>query len=162
VKAKARKVLAEVGRAHKMAAFPRELSGGEEQRVAIARAVVAEPSLVLADEPTAASDGVNGKAVMGILAAIAKKQGRAVLVVSHDARLSGFADRIVHIEDGMLTRRRAASFLRSQVTQQRVEARQREATGAPTQLICDRTARRSVTRRRTWPGVFPERLSRLP
>jgi putative ABC transport system ATP-binding protein len=102
-KAKARKVLAEVGVAHKMAAFPRELSGGEQQRVAIARAVVAEPSLVLADEPTAALDRVNGKAMMGILAAIAKKQGRAVLVVSHDARLSGFADRIVHIEDGMLT-----------------------------------------------------------
>ena len=59
-------------------------------------------------------------------------------------------------------RRRAASFLRSQVTQQRVEARSRKATGAPTQLIRDRKARRSVTRRRTWPGVFPERLSRLP
>ena len=102
-KAKARKVLADVGLAHKMAAFPRELSGGEQQRVAIARAVVAAPSLVLADEPTAALDSVNGKAVMGILAAIAKKQGRAVLVVSHDGRLSGFADRIVHIEDGALT-----------------------------------------------------------
>lgn len=102
-RAKARKVLAGVGLAHKMAAFPRQLSGGEQQRVAIARAIVAEPSVVLADEPTAALDAVNGKAVMGILSAIAKEQGRAVLVVSHDTRLSGFADRIVHIEDGMLT-----------------------------------------------------------
>ena len=102
-RAKARKVLDGVGLAHKMAAFPRELSGGEQQRVAIARAVVAGPAIVLADEPTAALDGVNGKAVMGILSAIAKEQGRAVLVVSHDARLSGFADRIVHIEDGTLT-----------------------------------------------------------
>ena len=96
-------MLAGVGLAHKTAAFPRELSGGEQQRLAIARAVVAEPSVVLADEPTAALDGVNGKAVMGILAAIAKEEGRAVLVVSHDARLTGFADRIVHIEDGALT-----------------------------------------------------------
>jgi putative ABC transport system ATP-binding protein len=102
-RAKARKVLAGVGLAHKTAAFPRELSGGEQQRLAIARAVVAEPSVVLADEPTAALDGVNGKAVMGILAGIAKEEGRAVLVVSHDSRLTGFADRIVHIEDGALT-----------------------------------------------------------
>ncbi len=101
--AKARKVLEGVGLAHKMAAFPRQLSGGEQQRLAIARAIVAEPSVVLADEPTAALDGVNGKAVMGILSAIAKEQGRAVLVVSHDARLTGFADRIMHIEDGVLT-----------------------------------------------------------
>ena len=102
-RARARKVLAGVGLAHKTAAFPRELSGGEQQRLAVARAVVAEPSVVLADEPTAALDGVNGKAVMGIVAAIAKEEGRAVLVVSHDARLTGFADRIVHIEDGALT-----------------------------------------------------------
>ncbi len=101
--AKARQVLARVGLAHKLASFPRELSGGEQQRVAIARAIAAEPSVVLADEPTAALDGENGRAVMGILSAIAKEQSRAVLVVSHDTRLTGFADRIVHIEDGSLT-----------------------------------------------------------
>ena len=120
-RAKARKVLAGVGLAHKMAAFPRQLSGGEQQRVAIARAIVAEPSVVLADEPTAALDAVNGKAVMGILSAIAKEQARAVLVVSHDTRLSGFADRIVHIEDGMLTGEELPHSLRSTIAQQRVE-----------------------------------------
>ena len=87
-----------------MASFPRELSGGEQQRVVIARAIVAEPSAILADEPTAALDAANGQATMAILSAIAKERGRAVLVVTDDPRLFGFADRIVHIEDGLLTR----------------------------------------------------------
>jgi len=97
------KVLASVGLTSKMASFPRELSGGEQQRVAIARAIVAEPSAILADEPTASLDAANGQAIMAILAAIARERGRAVLVVTHDARLFEFADRVVHIEDGALT-----------------------------------------------------------
>jgi len=101
--AKTEEVLVSVGLRSKMGSFPRELSGGEQQRVAIARAIVAEPSAILADEPTAALDGANGEAIMTILAAIAKERGRAVLVVTHDPRLFGFADRIVHIEDGRLT-----------------------------------------------------------
>jgi putative ABC transport system ATP-binding protein len=102
--AKSREVLASVGLASKTASFPRQLSGGEQQRVAIARAIVAEPSAILADEPTAALDGANGQAIMTILSAIARERGRAVLVVTHDSRLFGFADRIVYIEDGVLTR----------------------------------------------------------
>jgi putative ABC transport system ATP-binding protein len=102
-KAKAEEVLESVGLKSKMASFPRQLSGGEQQRVAIARAIVAEPSAILADEPTAALDAANGQATMAILSAIAKERGRAVLVVTHDPRLFGFADRIVHIEDGLLT-----------------------------------------------------------
>jgi putative ABC transport system ATP-binding protein len=101
--AKTEEMLASVGLASKMASFPRQLSGGEQQRVAIARALVAEPSAILADEPTAALDGANGQATMAILSTIAKERGRAVLVVTHDPRLFGFADRIVHIEDGALT-----------------------------------------------------------
>jgi putative ABC transport system ATP-binding protein len=100
--AKAREVLASVGLASKTASFPRQLSGGEQQRVAIARAIVAEPSVILADEPTAALDAANGRAIMAILTAIARERGSAVLVVTHDPRLFGFADRIVHIEDGSL------------------------------------------------------------
>jgi putative ABC transport system ATP-binding protein len=102
--AKTEEVLASVGLASKMASFPRQLSGGEQQRVAIARAIVAEPSAILADEPTAALDAANGRTTMTILSAIARERGRAVLVVTHDSRLFGFADRIVHIEDGALTR----------------------------------------------------------
>ncbi|MGA2817721.1 MAG: ABC transporter ATP-binding protein [Xanthobacteraceae bacterium] len=102
--AKTEEVLASVGLTSKMASFPRQLSGGEQQRVAIARAIVAKPSAILADEPTSALDAANGQAIMAILSAIAKERGHAVLVVTHDPRLFGFADRIVHIEDGSLTR----------------------------------------------------------
>ncbi|MDO9560192.1 MAG: ABC transporter ATP-binding protein [Bradyrhizobium sp.] len=101
-KAKSREALAKVGLPHKLKAFPRELSGGEQQRVAIARAIVGNPSIILADEPTAALDGENGQAVMRILAGIAREQGRAVLIVTHDPRLLPFADRVVHIEDGRI------------------------------------------------------------
>ena len=110
--AKTREILASVGLTSKMSSFPRQLSGGEQQRVAIARAVVAEPSAILADEPTAALDSVNGHATMTILSAIAKERGRAVLVVTHDPRLFEFADRIVRIEDGSLTREQSADMKR--------------------------------------------------
>ncbi len=108
--AKTRDVLASVGLASKMESFPRQLSGGEQQRVAIARAIVAEPSAILADEPTAALDAANGHATMTILSAIAKERGRAVLVVTHDQRLFGFADRIVYIEDGALRHEPSANL----------------------------------------------------
>jgi putative ABC transport system ATP-binding protein len=103
-KARSREALAKVGLPHKTKAFPRELSGGEQQRVAIARAIVGNPSIILADEPTAALDGENGQAIMKILAGIAREQGRAVLIVTHDPRLLPFADRVVHIEDGRIVR----------------------------------------------------------
>ncbi len=101
--AKTKEVLASVGLTSKMQSFPRQLSGGEQQRVAIARAIVAEPSAVLADEPTASLDTANGRATTAILSAIAKERGRAVLVVTHDPRVFEFADRIIYIEDGVLT-----------------------------------------------------------
>jgi putative ABC transport system ATP-binding protein len=99
---RSREALAKVGLPHKTKAFPRELSGGEQQRVAIARAIVGNPSIILADEPTAALDGENGRAIMKILAEIAKERGHAVLIVTHDPRLLPFADRVVHIEDGRI------------------------------------------------------------
>jgi len=100
--AKARAALASVGLFHKMRAFPRELSGGEQQRVAIARAIVGDASAILADEPTAALDSENGHAIMTLLAQIAKDPARGVLVVTHDPRILPFADRVVRIEDGRL------------------------------------------------------------
>ena len=102
-KTQSRDVLERVGLAHKVGAYPRDLSGGEQQRVAIARAIVAEPSAILADEPTAALDSGNGQAIMTILASIARDHDRAVLVVTHDTRLLEFADRVLYIEDGALT-----------------------------------------------------------
>jgi putative ABC transport system ATP-binding protein len=101
-KKKAREALAVVGLAHRSHAYPRELSGGEQQRVAIARAVVGDPSVILADEPTAALDSENGQAIMTILDDIAKNPSRAVLVVTHDPRIVPYADRIVRIEDGRI------------------------------------------------------------
>jgi putative ABC transport system ATP-binding protein len=100
---KAREVLASLGMHDKLSSLPRQLSGGEQQRVAIARAVVAEPEAILADEPTAALDGSTGQAIMEILAGNAKEHNRAVLVVTHDTRLTRFADTIISIEDGRLS-----------------------------------------------------------
>ena len=111
-KAKSRAALARVGLSSKTRNYPRQLSGGEQQRVAIARAVVGDPSVILADEPTAALDSENGKAIMGILAEIAKDPGRGVLVVTHDPRLVPFADRIVHIEDGNIVREESGGAAR--------------------------------------------------
>jgi putative ABC transport system ATP-binding protein len=99
---KSKEALAMVGLALKMTSYPRELSGGEQQRVAIARAIVGNPSIILADEPTAALDSENGHAIMSVLAEIAKDRGRGVLVVTHDPRIVPFADRIVRIEDGKI------------------------------------------------------------
>jgi putative ABC transport system ATP-binding protein len=100
--AKSHDALAKVGLAHKIKAFPLELSGGEQQRVAIARAIVGNPSAILADEPTAALDSQNGHAIMTLLAEIAGDAARGVLVVTHDPRILPFADRVVRIEDGRI------------------------------------------------------------
>ena len=100
--ARAEEVLREVGLAHRLLNYPGNLSGGEQQRVAVARAIVSSPSIVLADEPTAALDGENGHAVMELLARIAREQKRSVLAVTHDPRTLGYADRVVRIEDGLI------------------------------------------------------------
>ncbi|HBK07897.1 MAG TPA: ABC transporter ATP-binding protein [Acetobacteraceae bacterium] len=104
---RSREALKMVGLEQKTKALPHELSGGEQQRVAIARAIVANPSAVLADEPTAALDGGNGQMLMRILASIAHERGNAVLVVTHDPRVIPFADRIIRIEDGHLVDERS-------------------------------------------------------
>ena len=103
-RAKSRDALEKVGLAHKGASYPRELSGGEQQRVAIARAIVSNPSVILADEPTAVLDTSNGQAIMSILAEIAKDPAHGVLVVTHDSRMTSLADRVIHIEDGRFVR----------------------------------------------------------
>jgi putative ABC transport system ATP-binding protein len=99
---RAEEVLRDVGLGHRLQNYPANLSGGEQQRVAVARAIAASPSVVLADEPTAALDSENGHAVMALLARIAKEQNRCVLAVTHDPRTLGYADRVVRIEDGLI------------------------------------------------------------
>ncbi|MGQ0672028.1 MAG: ABC transporter ATP-binding protein [Hyphomicrobium sp.] len=98
----AKDALVAVGLSHRINAYPSKLSGGEKQRVAIARSLAGSPSVVLADEPTAALDSENGKAVMELLAKVAKDPNRAVLAVTHDHRTLGYADRIIRIEDGRI------------------------------------------------------------
>ncbi|MEQ1711442.1 MAG: ABC transporter ATP-binding protein [Hyphomicrobium sp.] len=100
--ARAEEVLRDVGLANRMRNYPGNLSGGEQQRVAVARAIATSPSIVLADEPTAALDSENGHAVMALLSRIAKEQNRSVLAVTHDPRTLGYADRVVKIEDGLI------------------------------------------------------------
>ncbi len=91
-----------VGLGERMHVLPPVLSGGEKQRAAIARALIEQPEILLADEPTAALDSENGHAVMSLLSRIAKEQSRSVLVVTHDPRTLGYADRVVRIEDGRI------------------------------------------------------------
>jgi len=98
----ARALLAEVGLADKADSKPRDLSGGQRQRVAIARALAGGPPLILADEPTAALDAENGLKVTELLRTLAREQGRTVIVVTHDNRIFHLADRILHIEDGLM------------------------------------------------------------
>jgi putative ABC transport system ATP-binding protein len=95
------KALEALGVSNRAAHFPDELSGGERQRVAIARAIVGERFLLLADEPTGALDSVNGEAVMRLLRD-ACQQGVAGVVVTHDAQLAAWADRVVFIRDGRI------------------------------------------------------------
>jgi putative ABC transport system ATP-binding protein len=101
-----RKMAVEALKAVKLAnqvnSYPNQLSGGQKQRVAIARALVGKPQLVLADEPTASLDSKTGRDVVELMHGLAKKQGCAVLLVTHDNRILDFADRQVHMEDGRL------------------------------------------------------------
>jgi len=99
---RAEELLAQVGLGDKFDAHPADLSGGQKQRVAIARALAADPAIILADEPTAALDFASGRTVMDLLHSLARKSGRAVVLVSHDSRILQYADRIVRIEDGRI------------------------------------------------------------
>jgi putative ABC transport system ATP-binding protein len=94
--------LEELGLADRAAHFPDQLSGGERQRVSIARAVVGDHQLLLADEPSGALDSANGEAVMRLIHA-ACKRGLAAVVVTHDAQLASWADRVVFLRDGRIT-----------------------------------------------------------
>jgi putative ABC transport system ATP-binding protein len=94
--------LEQLGLGHRASRFPDELSGGERQRVAIARAVTGERRLLLADEPSGALDSVSSEAVMRLIRSACRRDVAAV-VVTHDARLAAWADRVVFLRDGWVT-----------------------------------------------------------
>ncbi|WP_293676169.1 ABC transporter ATP-binding protein [uncultured Phenylobacterium sp.] len=100
---RAANALMEVGLEAKLNQRPSELSGGEKQRVAIARAIAKDPQLMFADEPTSALDGENGQVVIKLIQRAAKQFGAAVICVTHDPRLEAYADRVIHLEDGLIT-----------------------------------------------------------
>lgn len=99
-KARATRLLRDIGLGERLHFLPEKLSGGEKQRVAIARALVNEPSIILADEPTANLDSKIGHEIMRLLRTIAKDQGRSIVIVSHDQRIKDIADRVLWLEDG--------------------------------------------------------------
>lgn len=99
---RADQLLGELGLAHRTGNLPGQLSGGERQRVAIGRALMNEPRLVLFDEPTSALDTQLGEQVMELIKAEVKGRGIAAVIITHDERMTHYADRTVHIVDGVL------------------------------------------------------------
>lgn len=96
-------MLDRVGLAHRSAAMPEKLSGGEQQRVAIARALVRGPRLILADEPTGALDVETGASVMALVAEVAQQSGAALITITHDANVAALAKRNFRLDRGVLT-----------------------------------------------------------
>lgn len=101
-KRRAGDLLEALGLGDRLSASPRTLSGGEKQRVSLARTLVADPLLLLADEPTASLDTRTGREAMEVLSSSARQGRQACLVVTHDTRLIDFADRVLKIEDGRI------------------------------------------------------------
>jgi putative ABC transport system ATP-binding protein len=102
--AEAERLLGVVGLKTRMRHLPEALSGGQKQRVAIARALAGDPPIILGDEPTAALDTTSALSTMSLLRSLAKEQGRAVAIVSHDQRLEEFSDHVVRVSDGTVER----------------------------------------------------------
>jgi putative ABC transport system ATP-binding protein len=98
----AKRLLVSVGLGDRMSHLPQDLSGGQKQRVANARALGGNPPVILGDEPTAALDSKTALGVMDLLRGLARDEGRAVVVVTHDHRLEKYADRVVRVDDGFV------------------------------------------------------------
>ncbi|MBH8561541.1 DevA family ABC transporter ATP-binding protein [Nostoc sp. CENA67] len=105
--ARAVRMLEAVGLGNRLNYYPENLSGGQKQRVAIARALVANPKIILADEPTASLDKQSGRDVVELMQSLATEQGCTILLVTHDNRILDIAHRIIHMEDGYLQGHRA-------------------------------------------------------
>lgn len=95
-------MLAKVGIAHLATHKPQQLSGGQQQRVAIARALIGNPEIILADEPTGALDSQTGQEVMALLTDLHQREGRTIVIITHDKEISRQCERIVTIKDGRM------------------------------------------------------------
>ena len=98
----AKEVLKSVGLEHRLHNFPSQLSGGEQQRVAIARAIAKNPKILLCDEPTGALDYHTGKQILKILQDMARKEGKTVIIVTHNAAIAPIAHRVIQMHDGKI------------------------------------------------------------
>ncbi len=99
---KAKEILEKVGLGDKLSNLPTQLSGGQQQRVAIARSVVTEPSILLADEPTGALDQKTGAEIMKLFSEL-NKEGRTIIMITHDKNIASFGNRILNIVDGRIS-----------------------------------------------------------
>jgi len=113
---RAKELLASVGLENRILHDPSELSGGERQRVAVARAFANDPELVIADEPTGNLDSSTGKKIMEILTNFHKKEGKTIVVVTHDPNIANYSEQIVNIKDGetLVNHQQAAKVLWTQ------------------------------------------------
>jgi len=100
--------LSVVGLADRMNHYPRQLSGGQEQRVAIARAIVADPTLILLDEPTGQLDSKSSDEVLELLRRLNEEFRKTIMMVTHDAKAAGSAKTVLHLEKGVLLERAAS------------------------------------------------------
>lgn len=98
----ARELIARVGLSDRERFLPRDLSGGQKQRVAIARALAAAPAVILADEPTANLDATVATQILDLFSELSRREGRSLLIVTHDPKVRRVADRVVHISDGRI------------------------------------------------------------
>jgi len=102
-RARAMELLSAVGMSEHLSKRPAQLSGGQRQRVAIARALVRRPRVILADEPTASLDRVTGREIVDLLQRLAREEDCALILITHDQRILSIADRLLHLEDGLLS-----------------------------------------------------------
>ncbi len=102
---RAKELLKRLDLIHRVRNYPNELSGGEKQRVAIARAFMSDPSVILADEPTASLDSVRGRNVVEMISREVKSSNKAAIMVTHDERMLDLCDKVYIMEDGLLSQK---------------------------------------------------------